>query len=278
MERAVSHRGMRILRSRRDNTAHGPERSVTRRDYSMEKEYKNISGEVKEISEKGEGLAIISTLNVVDSDGDVVVPGAFGEQIAQIVPAHDWQAAPIGKASIKENGDTVLAEFKLNLFTSLGKDWYSALKFDVDNPPVKQQYSYGFSVLEEGQGEFEGQQVRFLKKLKVHEISPVLVGASVGTTTLALKEEKKKTTLEEEIEITREHIKNLLTRVKEIQELRAKDNRTISNERIKELIDIKSILMEIDTFLEPPFDDPTGVIADYHDIQKRLIEFRKKLL
>ncbi|MGH7891634.1 MAG: HK97 family phage prohead protease, partial [Thermodesulfobacteriota bacterium] len=143
----------------------------------MKREFKNAIAGIKEISEMGEGLAIISTMNVVDSDGDVVMSGAFGEQIVPMIPTHSWDSMPLGKASIKESGDQALAEFKLNLETSLGKDWYKSLKFDMDNPPVRQEYSYGFSVIEESRGEFEGRQVRFLKKLKVHEISPVLVGA-----------------------------------------------------------------------------------------------------
>jgi hypothetical protein len=244
----------------------------------MEREYKNIAGAVKEISEAGEGLAIISTLNVVDSDGDVVLTGAFGEQIVQMIPTHDWHSAPIGKASIKESGDSALAEFKLNLKTHLGQEWYSALKFDLDNPPVKQEYSYGFSVIEESRGDFEGRNVRFLKKLKVHEISPVLVGAGVGTTTLALKEDKKPTKLEEDIALVRENIEKLIKRVREIKYLREKDNRSISKERIKELLDIEGLLMEMSELLAPPNNEQSKVIFEFHEIQKKLVDFRKTLL
>jgi len=142
---------------------------------------------VKALSEKGHGVAVVATLNVVDKDNDVTLPGAFGEQVVPMVPAHDWSSAPIGKATIHEEGQEVLANFQMNLDTSLGRDWYSALKFDLANPPVKQQFSYGFSVLEFDQGQFEGRSVRFLKKLQVHEISPVLLGAGENTRTLALK-------------------------------------------------------------------------------------------
>lgn len=243
----------------------------------MEREYKNISGEVKEISEKGMGLAIISTMNVVDSDGDVVVPGAFGEQIVPMIPTHSWQSAPIGKASIKESGETAIAEFKLNLETALGSDWYKSLKFDMDNPPVRQEYSYGFSVIEESRGEFDGRTVRFLKKLKVHEISPVLVGAGIGTTTLALKEGKQ-SKLEDDIAIVRENIEKLIARVKGIKELREKDGRSISKERIKELIDIEGLLVEMNQLLQPPDTEQNKVIFEFHEIQKKLVDFRKQLL
>ena len=146
-------------------------------------------GSLKKLTEDGEGIAVISTLNVIDSDNDVVVPGAFGKQVSPMVPAHDWHEAPIGKASISEVGDEALAHFKMNLKTEGGREWHEALKFDFDNPPAKQEYSYGFSILDGGadHGEFNGQQVRFLKKLKVHEVSPVLLGAGVATRTLAIK-------------------------------------------------------------------------------------------
>jgi len=143
--------------------------------------------QVKKLSDKGQGVAVIATLNVIDKDNDVTLPGAFGEQVVPMVPAHDWHSAPIGKATLHEEGDEVLADFQLNLETSLGRDWYEALKFDLNNPPPKQEFSYGFSVLEFDQGQFEGRPVRFLKSLKVHEISPVLLGAGVATRTLALK-------------------------------------------------------------------------------------------
>jgi len=155
-------------------------------------EYKNITIEVKDLNEKGEGLIKFAQMNVIDSDEDVTLPGAFGSQTAQLVPAHNWAEVPIGKAKIKEDGNDALAEIKLNLKTDLGRNWYEAIKFDMENfPPSKQEYSYGYDVLEESKGEHEGRQVRFLKKLKVHEISPVLLGAGINTMTLALKNQKQ---------------------------------------------------------------------------------------
>lgn len=243
----------------------------------MEREYKNIRGEVKELNEKGEGLIVFATLNVIDSDNDVTLPGAFGTQVAQMVPAHDWSQAPIGKANIREEGDEALAEIKLNLKTDLGRNWYEAMKFDLDNPPSKQEYSYGYNVLKESRGEFQSRQVRFLEQMKVHEISPVLLGAGINTRTLALKQEKK-TTLEEDIKNTREIIEKLITRVGDIKELREKDGRAISKERIKELIDIEGQLLALHELLEPPDKEQNKVIIQYHDLEKRLLDFRKALL
>lgn len=144
-------------------------------------------GRLKAIDGEGRGQAVIATLNAIDKDGDVTMPGAFGSQEVKVVPAHDWQHVPIGKASLSEQGDAALADFALNLDISSARDWHSALKFDLANKPPLQEWSYGFLIEKASFGEFDGQQVRFLEAVKVHEISPVMVGAGVGTRTVSVK-------------------------------------------------------------------------------------------
>lgn len=152
---------------------------------------KNYEAEVKRIDAEGKGVAVIATLNVIDSDGDVTQPGAFGVgQTVPIVPAHDWQHVPIGKGTIREEGNEALFDFQLNMKLGFARAWYEHLKFDLETPPAKQQWSYGFSIPTGGSevGEFAGQRVRRLKRLKVHEVSPVIAGAGIDTRTLALKQ------------------------------------------------------------------------------------------
>lgn len=147
-------------------------------------------GTLKQLDEKGHGVAVIATLGVVDKDGDVTQAGAFGEQTVPMVFAHDWKQPAIGKAKIREANGEALAEFKLNLKTERGKEVYEALRFDLDNPPARQQWSYGFTIPQDGtrRGELDGQAVRYLKHLAVHEISPVLLGAGLSTRTVAMKQ------------------------------------------------------------------------------------------
>lgn len=144
---------------------------------------------IKEVSgAKGEVTAVIATLNVIDKDGDVTEPGAFGTQESPIQPAHNWSAAAIGKAKISESKEEALAEMKFNLNSASGSEWFEALKFDFEEGDAPQQeYSYGYDILDSGDGEFENQKVQFLRKLRVLEVSPVLVGAGVNTRTLAVK-------------------------------------------------------------------------------------------
>lgn len=158
-------------------------------------EIKSFYGSVKAASRSGEGQLVVATLNTVDKDGDVTLPGFFGRQTVQLVPAHDWTHVPIGKGVIFERGDEALVDFKLNLDIPAARDWHAAIKFDLDNPPALQEYSYGFQVKKGGssRGEFAGRQVQFLRPLAdgspgvtVFEVSPCLRGAGVRTRTVSL--------------------------------------------------------------------------------------------
>lgn len=148
---------------------------------------------LKSLDDAGHGLARIATLSAIDHDGDTYAPGAFGEQWAQILAAHNWQTVPLGKARVFERGDEALAELHFNLATAAGREWHAALKFDLDGcdgtgsrHPV-QEWSYGFRVLDAAHEERDGERVRVLKRLQVFEVSPVVQGAGIGTGTLAIK-------------------------------------------------------------------------------------------
>lgn len=147
---------------------------------------------IEKMDEAGTGLARIAQLSAVDSDGDTYAPGAFswkdgGGQWVQILPAHNRQAMPLGKAWLYEKDGWALADLTLNLDTQAGKDWYSTLKFDLAKGQPVQEWSYGFQVLDADFQVRGDQRVQVLKKLDVDEISPVIRGAGVGTGTLAIK-------------------------------------------------------------------------------------------
>lgn len=155
-------------------------------------ERKTYSADIKQLDDRGHGVAVISTLGVVDKDGDVTLPGAFGVgQTVPIVPGHDWQHVPIGKGRIREEGSEALVDFQLNMKLGIARAWHEHLKFDLETPPAKQEWSYGFSIPPGGAELRElgdGRRGRVLKRLQVHEVSPVLVGAGVNTRTLGVKQ------------------------------------------------------------------------------------------
>ena len=142
----------------------------------------------KQVDDAGVASAVIATLNVIDHDGDVTLPGAFGTQHVPVVPTHDWESVPLGKAVLRESSNEAIADIKFNLNSPTAREWHSALKFDMEHGTPLQQWSYSYDVLKESKGEFEGRQVRFLKDLKVHEVGPLILGAGINTRTLAVKE------------------------------------------------------------------------------------------
>lgn len=160
----------------------------------MPPELKQKTFELKQLAEDGTGTAKIATLNVIDSDGDVTRPGAFGEQLVMVMPAHTWSNPALGKARIYEKGNDVLADFMLNLKTDHGRNWYETLKFDFENGKPLHQWSYGYDAIDSERGQHEGQNVRFLNVLKVHEISPLILGAGVDTGTVNIKGGDKRAT------------------------------------------------------------------------------------
>lgn len=159
--------------------------------------------ELKGLDEKGQFIARIARLNMIDHDQDVTLRGAFGnEQVAPLLVGHEWRQIPLGKASIREEADEVLAYGKLNLALDAGRSLYEALKFDLANPPVETEFSYGFVLNASEPGLFEGQRVRFLKSVRVLEVSAVLAGAG-DTALLAVKEDQRDA--DEELVLSQAH-------------------------------------------------------------------------
>ncbi len=135
--------------------------------------------------EPGEFEATFATLNVIDLDGDVTVPGAFtdGEEVRIASWGHDWWTLPVGRGAIHERDNLAVVEGKFFLQTEAGKEHYETVKALGD----LQEWSYGFEILKSEPGEFEGHDVVFLQKLQVFEISPVMLGAGIGTETTDIK-------------------------------------------------------------------------------------------
>lgn len=147
---------------------------------------KSFKPDVK-LSEKGEFEAIFATLNVVDHDGDVIVPGAIEEGAKIRVSAYNhtsWSGAlPVGKGTIHEESDKLVVRGKFFLDTDGGQETYKTVK----NLEDLGEWSFGFDRIEQEPGEMNGQKVNFLRKMKVHEVSPVLLGAGIGTMTTNMK-------------------------------------------------------------------------------------------
>lgn len=148
---------------------------------------KSVTGQAVKAADGGTAQVVIATTNVVDADGDVVVPGAIGAQTVVLLPSHDARSIPLGKASTFERGGEVLADLAFNLAIPAARDWHAALKWDVEHPPALQEYSWGYEA-KRRPGRLGDRPVSFLEDVTIFEVSMVLRGASVGTGTVAVKE------------------------------------------------------------------------------------------
>lgn len=136
----------------------------------------------------GQFVATFATLNVIDKDGDVTVPGAFqeGQPVRISAWGHNWGALPVGNGTIHADQEKAWVDGQFFLDTAAGKDTYLTVK----NLGDLQEWSYGFEVLKQSFGKFADRDVRFLEGLNTFEVSPVMLGAGIDTGTDAIKSAK----------------------------------------------------------------------------------------
>ncbi len=192
-------------------------------------EHKALRGvEIKD-AEQGEIKAVFATLGVIDKDNDVTVKGAFDDGAPVRISAYghaSWgQALPVGKGVIRVIDDEAILEGKFFMETQHGRDTFKTVKEMGD----LQEFSYGFDVVKSEPGTFEEKDVRFLQKMKVHEVSPVMLGAGVGTRTLAVKNH---TTFSDQADTVLGDVLELVNRAKafgsQSTEQERKEGRTLS--------------------------------------------------
>jgi len=243
--------------------------------------------------DNGTVSAVFSVFNEIDSDNDVVLPNSiksgYGDKGVAMVWGHDWKNI-IGKGQIIQDDDKAIFKGQFNLNTTAGKEAYETVKAMGD----LQQWSFGFEVKDSEIGMFkkengEEKEVRYLKDLKVWEVSPVMVGANQNTYTVAVKEQK-----EPEDEIVEEVVEEkentglrfadevdnllikmvtLLTRAKELTALRLGKNKQLSDSSVEEMEKLKDALQDmhqdIDTLLRIGSDSYEQVeIIDELDVNE----------
>lgn len=147
--------------------------------------------------EDGVFTAIVSTYSP-DSYGDIVAPGAFTESISEwaakgqnipVIWAHDW-GDPFSHIGIIRKAEEVERGL-------LVKGYISPEEREA-NPKAAQiwrlmkarrvtQFSFAFDTLEGGWIEKDGQELYELRKLKIHEVGPCLLGVNQETELLSAK-------------------------------------------------------------------------------------------
>lgn len=269
-------------------------------------EHKNILAELLASNEDTGGFeAVIATTGVVDSDGDVIAGGAMEGNTVPILPAHDSSSVPLGKARVEEREDQVVAVGKFNMDIQAAREWFSAIKADLADPPAKFEYSWGFIPTKFRFEERDDMQVRVIEELDLLEVSPVLRGASVGTGTLSAKERREKEDadakvdaepdpetdakddddepklkLVDQVRMAREMAEAAVARVGELAESRAKQGKHLGDEAVKELLQLGSevdglaqVCKKVDEIMESPdatkIDEKARRLANYMAVRAR---------
>ncbi len=154
-------------------------------------DYKNFSYEVKDIEEKGIVTIAISGLNNLDSDKDIIRPGAFkktfreGKKRIKHVNQHritDILGLPL---RLYETDDQAIAVSQLNLEKQSVRDVFSDYKFFAEHGRSL-EHSIGFSVIKTQVNEdINGIDIT---ELKLWEYSTVTLGANSNTPLLDMKD------------------------------------------------------------------------------------------
>lgn len=142
----------------------------------------------------GQFSAIVSVFGNVDTYGDVVKAGAFAEDLKAweqsgdsipVIWSHDW-GNPFSHIGYVVKAEETDAGLKVTG------------QLDLDNPTAVQvnkllkgrrikQFSFAYDVEDAGFETVDGEEVYALKRLKLHEVGPCLVGVNQETELLAAK-------------------------------------------------------------------------------------------
>lgn len=263
---------------------------------------KQYSARQLKVDGEGQFSAVFATLNVVDKDGDVLRPGSIesGQKVRISAYGHrSWGGElPVGKGSIREEENELIVDGQFFLGSQIGKDTYETVK----GLSELQEWSFGFDVVNSSQGEFEGEQVTFLEKMDVHEVSPVMLGAGIGTRTVDVKslDQDELATLAKEVteqlntvatddkgekadepgetfadhaSRVRDDVSGLIKRCHDIVELRREKGKTLgqdSSDRVRELRgDLEKAIGEIDEILGADEDGLDELELQYYEMRAR---------
>ena len=138
---------------------------------------------------EGKLSLVVATLNAPDKEGEIILPGAVGEQRCVF---GGWQHStiragvmPPGRCRLYEQGNKLRADVELDKRQSGWKDmWYS---IDFNREYV--EFSFAFRATE-GRAVTRGRQSYIgYSKMRAHEVSAATLGIGNGTGVVAMKAE-----------------------------------------------------------------------------------------
>jgi HK97 family phage prohead protease len=211
-----------------------------------------------------EGYA--NVFGVIDSYGDVTMPGTFAQDLPEFLSAgyltvdHDWSMSAIA-------GDIVEArEDQRGLF--FAAEFYTDEKSQAVRRKMQEriergktiELSIGYWTEDQEQADYMGQRVNMLKRARVREVSLVMAAANPASTVASVKSR------EEEAGDLSEMAERYLARVADIRELGRSEAWLKS--RANELRDLGARYLSLADELEPA---PVIEAADTGDEDARLL-------
>jgi hypothetical protein len=155
-------------------------------------ERKTIDGfEIKD-ADRGEVVAVVSTMNVVDRDGDVVLQGAIrdGAVVKLSAYGHDVITEgkpPVGRGVISIEGDRAIMKGRYFMSTDRGRDAFNTVK----EMGADSEWSIGFAKSVKTSpltSEWKAKGAsRLISEMQLFESSPVFMGANAQTGTVSAK-------------------------------------------------------------------------------------------
>lgn len=210
--------------------------------------------EIKDAA-KGEVSAVFSRFGVVDKDGDITLPTAFEDGAPVRISAYQhksWEGAlPVGKGVIRTTDTEAILEGRFFLQTAAGRDTFEVVK----EMGSLQEWSYGFDIEDFSYEERGEDRVRILEKSKIHEVSPVLLGAGIGTRTLGVKGAET-LKFSEEAQAVVAAVASLTGRAADVMAKRAEKGKGLGADSAALLELVRSELKRLDDLLNPGDEAP----------------------
>lgn len=214
----------------------------------------------EEIAE-GEVRAQFATMNVIDHDFDVTLPGAFvnSEKVRIASYGHKMHELPVGDGEIFADDTRAIMRGRFYLDSVAGKETHTVVKHQ--SAAGLQEWSYEYDILDSEPGTQNGTPVQFLKALKVHGVTPVYLGAGIDTQTLDIK------AFADHGEEIAKIVSSFVERAKNRAAVRAKEGRTLSTVNRNRLSALVESLASVGAEIQ--------ILLDETDPEKQREEFAK---
>jgi HK97 family phage prohead protease len=211
-----------------------------------------------------EGYA--NVFGVIDSYGDVTMPGTFAQDLPEFLSAgyltidHDWSMDSISGDIVEAQEDTRGLFFASEFYTDdRSQARRRKMRERMDRGKVI-ELSIGYFAEEQEPGEYKGQRVNMLTRARVREVSLVMAAANPASTVASVKSRQQ------ESGDLSEMAERYLARVADIRELGRSEAWLKS--RANELRDLGARYLSLADELEPA---PVIEAADNGDEDARLL-------